>query len=164
MHHPPQLETFLSWYHHFVLMREIANTNTVQFYIHITFQLVILIVLWFRGIFRVCVSLFGSLLVPDTKCILVFFISCSTDTIYQITRSNTPLPPFRCVLSKLQTTQIKLEPKNYVFLVKSLGSQFTPQLFSTVYIPNKVRYTSTPNSHKFKPFPEKIRGQQPKRS
>ena len=42
------------------------------------------------------------------------------------------------VLSMLQTTQIELEPKDFIFLVKYLGIQFIPQLFSTVLIPNKV--------------------------
>ena len=38
-----------------------------------------------------------------------------------------------------QTTQIKLKPKDCIFLGKSLYIQFTYQLFSTVIIPNKVR-------------------------
>ena len=63
----------------------------------------------------------------------------------------------------LQTTQIKLEPKDFIFLVKSLYIQFTPQLFSTVYIPNKVRKTSAPYSHTCKPSPDEIISQQPKK-
>ena len=43
------------------------------------------------------------------------------------------------ISSMSQTTQIKLEPKDYIFLVKSLGIEFTTQLFSTVSIRNKVR-------------------------
>ena len=39
----------------------------------------------------------------------------------------------------LQITQIELEPKYCILLGKSLYIQFTPQLFSTVYISNKVR-------------------------
>ena len=38
----------------------------------------------------------------------------------------------------------------------------THKLFSNVSIPNKVRYTSVPNIHKWKPSPDKIRIQQPK--
>ena len=68
------------------------------------------------------------------------------------------------VLLISQTTHIKLEPKDCILLVKSLGIQFTPQLFSTVSIPNKVRYTSTNNSHKYKPSLEEIRSQKPKMS
>ena len=45
----------------------------------------------------------------------------------------------RCILSMSQTAQIELEPKYCIVLVKSLGIQFTPQLFSTVSIPNKLR-------------------------
>ena len=44
-----------------------------------------------------------------------------------------------CVLSMLQTIQIKLKPKDCIFLLKYLGINFTPQLFSTVSIPNKER-------------------------
>ena len=55
-----------------------------------------------------------------------------------------------------QTTQIELEVKDCIFLVNDLGIQFTPQLFSTVNIPNKERYTSAPNIHKYKPSPDKI--------
>ena len=61
-----------------------------------------------------------------------------------------------------QTTYIELKPKGCIFLVDYLGIQSTPQLFSTVYITNKVRYTSAPNSQKYKPSPDKIRSQQPK--
>ena len=43
------------------------------------------------------------------------------------------------VFSMSQTTQIGLEPRDFIFLVKSLGVQFTTQLFSMVSIPNKVR-------------------------
>ena len=39
----------------------------------------------------------------------------------------------------LQTTQVKLKPKDCIFHGKSLYIQFTPQLFSTVSLPNKVR-------------------------
>ena len=60
------------------------------------------------------------------------------------------------VSSMLQTTWIKLEPKDCIFVVKSLGIKFTPQLFPTVYIPNKVRETSAPNIHKCKLSPEEI--------
>ena len=43
------------------------------------------------------------------------------------------------VLSMLQTTQIELEPKDYVFLVNSLGYiQFTPQRFPTVFYPTRL--------------------------
>ena len=62
-----------------------------------------------------------------------------------------------------QTTQIKLKPKYCIFLGKSLYIQFTPQLFLTVYIPNKLRYTSAPNSHNCKPSTEEIPIQQSKR-
>ena len=37
-----------------------------------------------------------------------------------------------------QTTQIKLKTKDLIVLGKSLYIQFTPQLFSTVSIPNKL--------------------------
>ena len=50
------------------------------------------------------------------------------------------------VLLMSQITQIELEPKDCIFIVKSLGIQSTPQIFSTVSIPNKVRYTSAPNN------------------
>ena len=43
------------------------------------------------------------------------------------------------ILLMSQTSHIELEPKDCIFLVKSQGIQFTPQLFSTVYIPKKVR-------------------------
>ena len=43
------------------------------------------------------------------------------------------------VLSVSQTTQIEIEKKYCIFLVKSMGVQFTPKLFSAVSIPNKVR-------------------------
>ena len=43
------------------------------------------------------------------------------------------------VLSMSQTTHIELEPNDCISLVKYLGVKFTPQLFSTVYIQNKVR-------------------------
>ena len=43
------------------------------------------------------------------------------------------------VLLMLQTTQIELESKDCIFLVKSLGIQSTSKLFSMVSIPNKVR-------------------------
>ena len=52
------------------------------------------------------------------------------------------------VSSMSQTTHIKLKPKDCILFVKSLYIQVTPQLFSTASIPNKVRQTSTPNSHK----------------
>ena len=42
----------------------------------------------------------------------------------------------------------KTQPKDCILLVNYLGIQFTPQLFSAVSIPNKVRYISSPNSHK----------------
>ena len=62
-----------------------------------------------------------------------------------------------------QTIQIKIEPKDCVFIGKSLYIQFTPQLFSTVSIQNKVRYTSAPNSRKCTPSREKIQSYKPKR-
>ena len=58
------------------------------------------------------------------------------------------------VSSMSQTTQIELEPKDYIFLGKSLYIQFIPQLFSTVSIPNKLRQTSAPNSHKYTQSPD----------
>ena len=67
-----------------------------------------------------------------------------------------------CVLLMLQTTQIELKPKDCISLIKSLGIQFTPQLFSTMSIPKKVRYNSAPNSHKFKPPQDEIQSQQHK--
>ena len=33
-----------------------------------------------------------------------------------------------------QTKHIELEPNDFIFIVKSLVIQFTPQMFSTVYI------------------------------
>ena len=43
------------------------------------------------------------------------------------------------VLLMSQTTQIKLKPKDCIFLAKSLVIQFTPKLFSTMSIPKQVR-------------------------
>ena len=37
-----------------------------------------------------------------------------------------------------QIIHIKLKPNYCIFLVKSMGIQFTPKLFSMVSIPNKV--------------------------
>ena len=54
-----------------------------------------------------------------------------------------------------QTTQFGLETKDCIFLGKFLYIQFIPQIVSTVTILIKVKYTSTPNSHKFKPSTEK---------
>ena len=49
--------------------------------------------------------------------------------------------PLRAVvlLPTSQKTQIEIEPKDCIFLSKSLYIQFTTELFSTVSIPNKER-------------------------
>ena len=70
---------------------------------------------------------------------------------------------FMWLLALSQTTQIELKSKDCILLLKYLGIQFTYQLFSMVYIPNKVWYTSAPNIYKCKPSPDEIRSQQPKR-
>ena len=67
------------------------------------------------------------------------------------------------LLSLSSSTQIKIKPNDFTFLGKSLYIQFTSQLFSTVYIPNRIRYTITPNSHKCKPSTDEIKSQKTKR-
>ena len=42
-----------------------------------------------------------------------------------------------------QTTQIELKPKDFIFLVKSLGIQFTPQLFFSGVYTEQVRAIQT---------------------
>ena len=42
------------------------------------------------------------------------------------------------LLSMLQTTQIEIEQKYFIFLLKSLSIKFTTQLFSTMSIPKKI--------------------------
>ena len=64
----------------------------------------------------------------------------------------------------LQTTYINLEPNNCIFFGKYMYTQFKTQLFSTVSIPNILRYTRAPKNHKCKPSIEKIRSQKLKRS
>ena len=67
------------------------------------------------------------------------------------------------VLTISQTTQIELKPKDWIFLGKYLYIWNTPQLFSTVSRPNKVRYMGAPNGHKCKPSTGKIPSQQSRR-
>ena len=51
---------------------------------------------------------------------------------------NDMKPPKGGVLSMLQTTPIKLEPNDCIFLVKNIVIQFAPQLFSTVQSPTRL--------------------------
>ena len=66
-------------------------------------------------------------------------------------------------LLMLQTRKIKLKPKDCIFFGKSLYIQFKSELISTGYIPNNVRKTSAPNSHKCKLSPYKYEVNSPKR-
>ena len=55
----------------------------------------------------------------------------------------------------LLTTQIKLKPKDCIFLANNLGIQFAPKLFSTVLFPTRLGILARPkvtseNQHQIK--------------
>ena len=85
---------------------------------------------------------------------------CLVNSIYNAWSSYIMLDPL--LLANVNNHTDPTRTKGlYISFKLSRYSVQTSTVFNCV-VPNMVRYTSVPNSHKFKFSPEEIRGQQPK--
>ena len=67
-----------------------------------------------------------------------------------------------CLVNVANRTDQNRKTGLYIPRKLSRYSVYNSTVFNSV-VPNKFRQTSAPNSHNFKPSPEKIKNQQPKR-